>query len=139
MSGVTCTRRIEWDAGHRVPLHGGKCQHVHGHRYAAEITCSVDVLTPEGFVVDFGEVKRIVGGWVDDAWDHVFIAQAGDPVGYAIEDLGHRVYWLTTAPTAENLAAHLLVKARELLMTVPGLTVDRVRVYETPNGWAEAS
>ena len=32
------TRRIEWDMGHRVPEHGGKCRTPHGHRYVAEVT-----------------------------------------------------------------------------------------------------
>jgi 6-pyruvoyl-tetrahydropterin synthase len=26
----TVTRRLEWDAGHRVLGHGGKCQFMHG-------------------------------------------------------------------------------------------------------------
>ena len=33
---ITCTRRIEFDAAHRVMGHEGKCKHLHGHRYALE-------------------------------------------------------------------------------------------------------
>ncbi|MHB8760606.1 MAG: 6-pyruvoyl trahydropterin synthase family protein, partial [Thiobacillus sp.] len=34
------TRRLEFDAGHRIPNHGSQCRHLHGHRYALEITLS---------------------------------------------------------------------------------------------------
>ena len=35
---VTITRRLEFDAGHRIPHHANQCRHLHGHRYALEIT-----------------------------------------------------------------------------------------------------
>jgi 6-pyruvoyltetrahydropterin/6-carboxytetrahydropterin synthase len=31
---ITITRRLEFDAGHRIPHHDGQCRHLHGHRYA---------------------------------------------------------------------------------------------------------
>jgi 6-pyruvoyl-tetrahydropterin synthase len=30
---ITATRYHEIDAGHRVVGQGGKCEHLHGHRY----------------------------------------------------------------------------------------------------------
>ena len=38
------TRRLEFDAGHRIPDHQSQCRHLHGHRYAMEITLSGDVI-----------------------------------------------------------------------------------------------
>jgi hypothetical protein len=32
------TRRLDFDAGHRIPDHASQCKHLHGHRYAIEIT-----------------------------------------------------------------------------------------------------
>jgi len=40
MQRLTITRRLEFDAGHRIPHHAGKCCHLHGHRYAIELTVS---------------------------------------------------------------------------------------------------
>lgn len=54
---ITCTRRLEWDAMHRIPRHESKCRAFHGHRYAAEITCLAPELDSPGRVVDFGVVK----------------------------------------------------------------------------------
>ena len=59
------TRRLEFDAGHRIPHHESQCRHLHGHRYAIEVTVSGDVIVddrdPEqGMVADFGEIKALV-------------------------------------------------------------------------------
>ena len=77
-STVTCTRRLEWDAMHRIPRHESKCAAFHGHRYAAELTCLAP-LDDRGRVIDFGVVKERVGGWIDENWDHTAILQRDDP------------------------------------------------------------
>ena len=96
---VTCTRRLEWDAMHRIPLHESKCRAFHGHRYAAEITCLAP-LDSLGRVVDFGVVKQLVGGWIDQHWDHTAILMEGDPEAGPIAEanarLGRPVYWMKT-------------------------------------------
>ncbi|MDP2804397.1 MAG: 6-carboxytetrahydropterin synthase, partial [Gallionellaceae bacterium] len=52
------TRRLEFDAGHRIPNHNSQCKHLHGHRYAIEITLSGNIIATEGIseqgmVMDF--------------------------------------------------------------------------------------
>jgi 6-pyruvoyltetrahydropterin/6-carboxytetrahydropterin synthase len=137
---ITCTRRIEWDAMHRIPRHESKCRAFHGHRYAAEITCHIEELDDKGRVVDFGVVKQKVGGWVDDHWDHTAILMRGDPEAGPIAEanarLGRPVYWTERPPTAEVIVALLAEKAQELLADT-GVTVVKVRLWETPNGSAE--
>ncbi len=141
---LTCTRRLEWDAMHRIPRHESKCAAFHGHRYAAEITCHAPSLDDRGRVVDFGVVKEIVGGWIDQNWDHTAILMEGDPdpavAVIAASNLAHGrpVYWMPVPPTAENIAAELARVASGLLAST-GVTVERLRVWETPNGSAEWS
>ncbi len=127
---------------HRIPRHESKCAAFHGHRYAAEITCLTEALDDRGRVVDFGVVKERVGGWIDDHWDHTAILMEGDP-DPAVQALaasnaahGRPVYWMASPPTAETIAAELGRIATELLADT-GVTVVRVRVWETPNGSAE--
>lgn len=149
----TMTKRIEWDMAHRVPEHESKCCNLHGHRYAAEITCQADDLTREGFVLDFGSVKHIVGRWIDANWDHTTMYQASDKYmrslreahdmviwrGGISEDLGNRLkawYEVPFAPTVEHIARALFDKATELLGGAR-VRVVKVRVYETPTAWAE--
>ena len=42
------TRRLEFDAGHRIPDHKSQCRHLHGHRYVIEITLSGQVIDKAG-------------------------------------------------------------------------------------------
>lgn len=127
--------------GHRVPLHDSKCKNLHGHRYAAEVSCAAEQLTEEGFVIDFGEIKRILGAWIDEHWDHNVVYQASDgllaPMAQAHRSHGLRQWYAIEAPpTAEHLARYLFDKAVELLAD-HRVRVTRVRIYETPNCWAE--
>ena len=74
MTTITCTRRIQFCAGHRVKNHESKCRNLHGHNYVVWITAKLDAGTDElGRVVDFSVLKARIGGWIEDAWDHGFI------------------------------------------------------------------
>ena len=73
------TRRLEFDAGHRIPDHASQCRHLHGHRYALEITLSGEIIQAtgeavNGMVMDFADVKAVAKQHVVDVWDHAFLA-----------------------------------------------------------------
>lgn len=142
------TRRLEFDAGHRIPNHNSQCKHLHGHRYAIEITLSGDIITTEGvseqgMVMDFSDVKRIAKERVVDAWDHAFLAYRGD--GVVLDFLntlpGHKTVVLDVVPTAENLAKVAFDLLQDAYRDTFGnhLRLERVRLYETPNNWADYS
>jgi 6-pyruvoyl tetrahydropterin synthase/QueD family protein len=76
----TITRRLEWDAGHRVLGHEGRCRHLHGHRYVAEVTVAAPELDDLGMVIDFSVLKEKVGGWIDREWDHNMMLHVSDPL-----------------------------------------------------------
>lgn len=141
------TRRLEFDAGHRIPHHRSQCRHLHGHRYALEVTLSGDVITvpgvsEEGMVMDFADVKRIALEKVVELWDHAFLVWRGDTVVREfLESLpGHKTVVLDCIPTAENLAAVAFRILDAAYVDVYGnhLRLERVRIYETPNNWADA-
>lgn len=141
------TRRLEFDAGHRIPDHKSQCRHLHGHRYAIEITLEGDIINKpgdaaNGMVMDFSDVKAIAKREIIDVWDHAFLVFAGDTA--VVEFLNtlpnHKTVALDCIPTAENLAQ----KAFQILSTAyqdsygNHLRLVRVRLYETPNCWADA-
>jgi len=137
---ISCTRRLEFDAAHRLLGHESKCINVHGHRYAVEITCWAEELDGVGRVVDFSVIKKAVGGWIDRDLDHVYISHQHDPIHTLLLKAGLQVYLMPLGeePTAENMARMIAKKAQELLAPWK-LLVDRVRLYETPNCWADWS
>ncbi len=140
------TRRLEFDAGHRIPNHASQCKHLHGHRYAIEITLSGDVITADGvseqgMVMDFSDVKRIAKEQLVDAWDHAFLVYRGDR---AVLDFlntlpGHKTVVMDTIPTAENLALTAFDILNVAYRDTYGnhLRLERVRIFETPNNWAD--
>lgn len=138
---VSCTRRIEFDAAHRVAGHEGKCRNLHGHRYAIEATFTANELDTLGRVVDFGVIKERLGTWIDSNWDHTTILYDQDaPLGAAIEQhTGQKIFYLPANPTAENMAEYLLLTVCPSLFSGLPITCQRLRLYETPNCYAEAS
>lgn len=140
------TRRLEFDAGHRIPNHNSQCKHLHGHRYAIEITLSGDIITTEGqseqgMVMDFSDVKRVAKEKVVDAWDHAFLVYRGDRAvcDFLASMPGHKTVVLDVVPTAENLAQTAFDILNGAYRDVYGnnLRLERVRIYETPNNWAD--
>lgn len=140
------TRRLEFDAGHRIPNHASQCRHLHGHRYAIEITLSGDIITTEGLseqgmVMDYSEVKRIAKQQLVDTWDHAFLVYRGDhTVLEFLQGLpGHKTVVLEVPPTAENLATVAFGILNPAYRDTYGnhLQLERVRIYETPNNWAD--
>lgn len=140
------TRRLEFDAGHRIPNHASQCRHLHGHRYAIEVTVSGPTIaepgSPEqGMVTDFSRIKAIARELVD-AWDHAFLVHTGDTaVRTFLASLpDHRTVVFEQPPTAEHLATVAFERLSEAYAAEYGerLTLTRVRLYETPNCWADA-
>ncbi|MCK9284215.1 MAG: 6-carboxytetrahydropterin synthase QueD [Rhodocyclaceae bacterium] len=141
------TRRLEFDAGHRIPNHRSQCRHLHGHRYVIEITLSGGIVNDDrsaqdGMVMDFADVKSIAKQHVADLWDHAFLVARND---HAVVDFlatlpGHKTVILDRAPTAENLAQLAFDILEPLYRDSYGihLYLERVRIYETPNCWADA-
>jgi 6-pyruvoyltetrahydropterin/6-carboxytetrahydropterin synthase len=140
------TRRLEFDAGHRIPNHNSQCKHLHGHRYTIEITLSGDVITQEGvseqgMVMDFSDVKHIAKEHVVDAWDHAFLVYRGDKVvlDFLNSLPGHKTVIMEVIPTAENLAKVAFDVLKDAYHDTFGnhLKLERVRLFETPNNWAD--
>ena len=141
------TRRLEFDAGHRIPDHKSQCRHLHGHRYALEITLVGDVIRQDGnaangMVMDFSEVKALAKRHVVDIWDHAFLVYSGDSQVLAfLQSLpDHRTVVLDCVPTAENLADTAFRILDPVYRDTYGnhLGLKRIRLYETPNCWADA-
>jgi 6-pyruvoyltetrahydropterin/6-carboxytetrahydropterin synthase len=141
------TTRLEFDAGHRIPSHKSQCRNLHGHRYAIEITLSGDIIKQEGasengMVMDFSDVKAIARRAVVDVWDHAFLVYRGDKT--VLDFLGtlpdHKTVVMDTVPTAENMAAEAFRILKSEYHDTYGnhLKLECVRLYETPNSWADA-
>ena len=131
---VHVTRQVHFNAAHR--LHNptkslawnrrqyGLCAnpHWHGHNYVLEATVRGQPDPATGYVIDLGELKRILHRAVVDPCDH--------------RNLNTEVGFLRgTIPTTENL---VIAFWREIAARLPAAaTLHRVRLYETPRHFAD--
>lgn len=128
------TRRIEFCYGHRLLDYDGVCKHPHGHNAVAEVEIRTQALDSRNMVIDFGDITRLLKGWVDREIDHKMILRHDDPLVRPLEALGEPVYRLDSNPTVERLARLIFDAAHE-----QGLPVVRVTVWETPGASATFS
>ena len=126
------TRRFEFCYGHFLPEYNGKCCVQHGHNSVLEVevardhTCSSEAhRIYSGMVIDFGDLKALVAPILENL-DH--------------KNLNDLEYFEFRNPTAENLLMYIRDEIRERLFHLvqyDGLVLTRLRIYETPNCYAE--
>lgn len=97
---------------------GHPCSRMHGHNYRLRVIVTAHRLDEHGFVLDYHDLAPLLT-WVDDSLDHRHLNDA-------IPNM---------QPSAENLARHLTLLARDLL-TLPITGRVSVSVSETPKTWA---
>ena len=96
-----------------------------------------------GMLMDFSEIKQIAKQHIVDVWDHAFLVYEGDAAVRGFLDTlpGHKTVVLDRIPTAENLAAIVFETLAPHYHGHYGaeLRLTRVRLYETPNCWADCN
>ena len=157
---LTVTKVHEWDMAHRLgDGYTSKCKHLHGHRYKLEITLGCAKLDPYGMVQDFGTIKTLLGGWIDQHLDHAALVSLNDGrlLDFVKEEgqrhhavkfnttVEHIVVWLAGV-LQQVLDEHVRNKAALAPKAEPNfvlrdsgraLTITHLRLYETPNGYAD--
>jgi 6-pyruvoyltetrahydropterin/6-carboxytetrahydropterin synthase len=103
-------------AGHALRNYKGKCENVHGHNYRVRITVEGDQLDSTGLLVDFLDVKRLIGRVVDYL-DHRFINDLPP-----FDELN---------PSAENIAKYFYDRVSDGLTMGAPVRISAVQVWET--------
>lgn len=101
----------------------GKCanRNGHGHNYTLEVTVAGEIDPNSGFVVDLKALKDVINQEVIQAYDHRHL-------NLEVPE------FQTTVPTTENIAIAIW---KRLESKIPGARLDRVRVYEMPDLFAD--
>lgn len=152
MSGFTVSKEIQFDAGHRVPDHAGKCSNPHGHRYKVTLLVNGGLQSEgaaKGMVLDFSDIKKILQE-IHDKFDHGFIVSNRDidmldMFGMTYSDISNdwagpspwKIIVVGFSPTAEELARWCYDYARIRFSEEgwPGQVLG-VEVWETPTSAA---
>lgn len=120
------TRELSFCYGHRLLGHSGKCRHLHGHNGRAVITLETKLLDGLGMVVDFGLLKEVIGGWINETIDHKMLLHRDDPLVPLLRQQGEPICTLDANPTAENIARMIFKVTAE-----KGFPVVEVQLWET--------
>jgi 6-pyruvoyltetrahydropterin/6-carboxytetrahydropterin synthase len=127
-TGFPCTHR-QW----RAESH---CRYVHGYSREFFFEFAASELTPEGWVVDFGGLKKLKA-WLDEVFDHTFLVAQDDP---ALEDFkrlnqqGVIQLRVLPNPGMEGTALYVYEEASKILKSLYGerawITLVEVRENE---------
>jgi 6-pyruvoyltetrahydropterin/6-carboxytetrahydropterin synthase len=133
MPTVTITRRLQFNAAHRVHNPAlsdaenqrlfGKCNNPnwHGHNYTLDVSVSGPVDETTGYVVDLSHIKRVVEREVIDKVDHRNFNLEVD-------------FMQGVIPTTENIVVAMW-RVIEPAMRPAKLT--KLVLWETPNNYVE--
>lgn len=110
-------KRFKFSAAHCLTglPQGDPCGRIHGHTWVAEIVISAESIE-NGMVVHFDEIRNTVGKFIEANLDH------------------RNLNDLISLPTTERVAKMIFDFAVDHF----GDKLERVRVEEGPNNWAEA-
>ena len=150
MNGFSVTRYHDFSYGHRVVGHETKCRHLHGHNGRVHFTCraepGVKGLDDIGRVIDFGVIKSKLCMWLEDNWDHKFLAWEKDPlingIHFALNTMDNldtrdaesyfsSIVYLPFNPTAENMAQYLVEVVGPFQLKGTGVKLMSVEIEET--------
>ena len=109
----------------------GRCanRNGHGHNYTLEVTVAGDVDPVTGFVVDLKWLRDVLEREVLAAWDHRHLNLEAPEFAATAS--------AATIPTTENLAIAAWKRLEPAVEAAGGAHLNRVRVYETPEIFAE--
>ena len=104
----------------------GRCanRNGHGHNYTLEVTVAGDPDPVTGFVVDLKWLKDVMEHEVLTAYDHRHL-------NIEVPEFAGKV------PTTENIAIAIWRRLEPAVTAAGGAKLDRVRVYETAEIFAE--
>ena len=140
---IRLTREFAFESAHALEGYDGKCREIHGHSYRLLVTVAGSPSEREddpkrGMVMDFGELKRIVGQEIVERLDHSFVMRrtpGSERMVEALKGEFRNVILVDWQPTCENMLCDF---ARCLRAALPhGVRLHSLRLHETALSYAE--
>lgn len=143
----TIRKQFKFEMAHQLKdSYSAAChEDLHGHSYVLELYFNSETVDKNGMVVDFGEVKDVIGDYVN-SWDHSLTMPVFFDKAYLdmLKQYTKKMRITSYNPTAENMAKEMyreITKTLEKYQTdtygVVSWTLSKVRLHETTTGWAE--
>ena len=127
---------FRWEMAHRLQCHKGKCLNLHGHSYKMQVEFEGTIDPNTGMVLDYFDVKDIVGPLVEELDHSVIIWEKDSILIDKISELNSAHVIVPFETTAENLVGYFLGEISRTRLPKE-ITKIKVRVCETENTYAE--
>lgn len=125
------SKTIYFNYGHRLLGGHDKCSRLHGHSARVSIEMTARKLDRHGMVVNFFDIRKTIGAWIERHLDHKMILSRKDPIVKILRKAGEPVVTVNENPTAEMLAKWIFREARRMK-----LPVSKVTLWENPDSHA---
>ena len=142
-SVIRLTKEFAFEPAHALAGYDGKCREIHGHSYRLFVTVAGTPSEREddpkrGMVMDFGDLKRIVGSEIVDRLDHSFVMRRTPESERIASTLGgefRNVILVDYQPTCENMLCDFAARLRAALPAT--VRLHSLRLHETATSYAE--
>jgi 6-pyruvoyltetrahydropterin/6-carboxytetrahydropterin synthase len=132
---VSIKKQLDFEYAHRLYQYDGKCCNIHGHNQQVWVyfrsmnkEYPLDSL---GMVIDFNAIKKGIGQWIDDNWDHGTLYHKDDEeIKGMFQNKSFKTYEMPYNPTAENMAIYLLGTIAPSLYKDTGVEMYKIEVFE---------
>ena len=129
------TRKIEIDAGHRVPDHKSKCFNLHGHRYVIEAECSgplAETGEQTGMVVDFGFLKKVMMERIHEPCDHTFIFTYWDDICFNLSMASGKTLYYRSGQAMDKPISQVINENGFVAITMVTKNEEKLDYYIVP-------
>lgn len=142
MAYIRLTRQFDFEMAHALEGYDGLCRHVHGHSYKLFVTVGGQPIDDSdnpkyGMVMDFTQLKAIVGRNIVDKLDHSLVLRdtpANRAIAAGAEPQWQRLHLVDYQPTCEMMIGRFAETIRAELPA--GIDLVELRLYETANSHA---
>lgn len=130
-------KEFNWEMGHRLPEHFGKCKNIHGHSYKMIVELEGE-LQSSGMVMDYYDVKKNINPIIEKL-DHAFMVYKDDKETISfLEKINSKRIVVDFQSTVENICIYILSEVKKISFP-KNINSIKVRIHETPDDYAEES
>lgn len=139
MAIIRLTKEFRFEMSHILEGYDGLCKNLHGHSYRLFVTIIGEPINDptnpkDGMVMDFGDLKRIVGTKVVNVFDHALVIRDSKNLE-VLKQINEKTVVVPFQPTCENLLPYI---ANEIMNELPQrVKLYQLKLYETANSFAE--
>ncbi|MEB2780483.1 6-carboxytetrahydropterin synthase [Algoriphagus sp. C2-6-M1] len=126
---ISLTKKIEFEAAHRLSNYQGSCSEIHGHTYKLAATVRGLIDPDTDMILDFKILKSILQLSVLDPLDHALILKENPENRRIFSAYTGKITWMESEPTSERMIEWMAIKITALLPST--IELIELQLYET--------